>query len=83
MLVSSFLSIVIFNDRSHSALVIRGCRLSNPTSGIKSSVRGVCWLSRIDQEGFFVLRFLGRSRRVYCVWATRFSVNKKEQWVDS
>ena len=49
-------------------LVTRGCRLSIPTSGIKSSVRGVRWLSRIDQEGFFCVRFLeGSGAGCFCL----------------
>ena len=61
-----------------------GCR--NTTSGIKSSVRGVRWLTRIDQEGLFVVRFSGRSRcfclgyqssttkdLVYTVWVSRLT----------
>ena len=35
--------------------------MSIPTSGIKSSVRGVHWLSRIDREGFHLgVRIRGR-----------------------
>nr|GEW00151.1 cysteine-rich receptor-like protein kinase 20 [Tanacetum cinerariifolium] len=33
----------------------------------------VRWLTRIDQEEVFVVRFSGRSRRVSSVWATRFA----------
>nr|GEU71409.1 hypothetical protein [Tanacetum cinerariifolium] len=38
-------------------------RLSNPTSGIKSSGSRVRWLTRIDQEEVFVVRFSDRSRK--------------------
>ncbi|GKE37310.1 hypothetical protein Tco_1460715 [Tanacetum coccineum] len=53
-----------------------GCRLSNPTSGIKSSGLRVLWLNRIDQEEVFVVWFSSRSRRVSSVWATRFPTMK-------
>nr|GEY83601.1 zinc finger, CCHC-type [Tanacetum cinerariifolium] len=52
------------------------CRLSNPTSGIKSSGSRVIWLTRIDQKEVFVFGFSGRSRRASSVWATRFSTTK-------
>ena len=61
VLVSSFLSIslCVSSSRSElSALVIRvvGCRFLQVVS--RAQVRGVRWLSRIDQEGFFGVRFL-------------------------
>ena len=53
------------------------CRLSNPTSGIKSSVRGVHWLSRIDQEGFFFgVRFLGETEGIFC-FGFRFRTTRR------
>ncbi|GJX01977.1 hypothetical protein Tco_0185890, partial [Tanacetum coccineum] len=41
-----------------SASSNQGCRWLNPTSGIKNSVRGVLWLSRIDLEGSVLFGFL-------------------------
>nr|GEW93692.1 reverse transcriptase domain-containing protein [Tanacetum cinerariifolium] len=50
----------------------KSCRVSNPTSGIKSSGSRVLWLTRIDQEEVFVVQFSGRSSRVSSVCAIRF-----------
>ncbi|GJS04381.1 hypothetical protein Tco_0320889 [Tanacetum coccineum] len=41
----------------------QGCRLSIPTSGIWLDSR-VCWLARIELEGFFVVRFSGGAEGV-------------------
>ena len=57
-------------------LVTRGCRLSIPTSGIRALVREGFWLLGRPIEGFFGVRFSGRSRRLYPVWATRLSTTK-------
>ncbi|GJV29337.1 hypothetical protein Tco_1385785 [Tanacetum coccineum] len=62
-----------------SASSNQGCRRSNPTSGIKSQVRRVLWLSRIDQEGFLGDSFVLEGADSFSVWATKFSDNKKEQ----
>ena len=48
----------------------------------RAQVRGVRWLSRIDQEGFFGVRFLEGAERLFSVWATRLNDNKKEQGLD-
>nr|GEW78741.1 zinc finger, CCHC-type [Tanacetum cinerariifolium] len=50
----------------------KDCRLTNPTSGIKSSGLRVRWLSRIDQEGFVVVVFLEGVEGFYA-WATRMT----------
>ena len=54
----------------------QGCRLSNPTSGIRALVREGFWLLGRPIEGFFGVHFSGRSRRFYPIWATRLSTTK-------
>ncbi|GJT50781.1 hypothetical protein Tco_0976938 [Tanacetum coccineum] len=62
-----------------SASSNQGCRRSNPTSGIKSQVRRVLWLSRIDQEGFLGDSLVLEGEDSFSVWTTKFSDNKKEE----
>ena len=42
----------------------------------RTQVCGVRWLSRIDQEAFFGVRFLKEQKLGVSVWATRSSTKK-------
>nr|GEY65096.1 zinc finger, CCHC-type [Tanacetum cinerariifolium] len=59
------------SDLFRTSNQVVGCQVLQVVS--RARVRGFAglWLTRIDQEDVFVVRFSGRSRRVSSVWATR------------